>query len=74
MKKESKAFPPVKTNINGAKLLAYIKVKEDNDWADIEKELNDVRNLMVRQDPDWDDIEQELNNTRIIMQKLDYNF
>jgi hypothetical protein len=74
LKKESKAFPPVKTNTNGAKLLAYIKVKEDNDWDDIEKDLNDVRNLMVNQDPDWYEIEQELNNTRIMMQKLDYNF
>lgn len=64
-----------KTNESGAKLLAYINVKEDQeDWIDIEKDLNDERWFMQNEDTEWFEIEQELNNVRIMMQKLDYNF
>ena len=64
-----------KTNQSGAKLLAYINVKEDQeDWIDIEKELNNERWTMQNEDTEWMEIEKELNNVRIMMQKLDYDF
>jgi hypothetical protein len=64
-----------KTNKNGAKLLAYINIKEDQeDWDDIEKDLNDERWFMQNQDTEWMEIEKELNNVRTMMQKLDYEF
>jgi hypothetical protein len=80
-KVEQKVLPKVepktspKTNKNGAKLLAYINVKEDQeDWIDIEKDLNGERWIMQNEDTEWMEIEKELNNARIMMQKLDYEF
>lgn len=73
-KVEQKSSSP-KTNKNGAKLLAYINVKEDqDDWNDIEKDLNNERWFMQNQDTEWMEIEKELNNVRIMMQKLDYDY
>ena len=64
-----------KTNTTGAKLLAYINIKEDqDDWNDIEKDLNGERWIMQNEDTEWMEIEKELNNARIMMQKLDYEF
>jgi hypothetical protein len=64
-----------KTNTTGAKLLAYINIKEDqDDWNDIEKDLNGERWVMQNEDTEWMEIEKELNNARIMMQKLDYEF
>jgi len=72
-KAEPKTSP--KTNKNGAKLLAYINVKEDqDDWNAIEKDLNDERWVMQNEDTEWIEIEKELNNVRIMMQRLDYAF
>ena len=71
---EEKPSSP-KTNKNGAKLLAYINVKEDqDDWNDIEKDLNNERWFMQNQDTEWMEIEKELNNVRIMMQELDYDY
>jgi len=72
-----KAYPKTspKTNKNGAKLLAYINVKEDqDDWNAIEKDLNDERWVMQNEDTEWMEIEKELNNVRIMMQKQEYEF
>lgn len=64
-----------KTNKNGAKLLAYINIKEDQeDWIDIEKDLNNERWFMQNEDTEWMEIEKELNNVRIMMQKQEYEF
>jgi hypothetical protein len=72
-KAEPKTSP--KTNKNGAKLLAYINVKEDqDDWNSIEKDLNDERWVMQNEDTEWMEIEKELNNVRIMMQKQEYEF
>jgi hypothetical protein len=83
LSKEPKVLPKIlpkvevvkpNTNTTGAKLLAYLNVKDDQEWIEIEKELKESLLFMQNQYSEWIEIEKELNNARFMMYNLEYKF